>query len=287
MSDQLKKFFSEDQINQIGDFIFSELKTKDRIKSGEVYEHFLFVRTALTKVPFCIALSNSIKSDTFPNVEIKRGRYGGIRLKKPGVKSIPVKKTNPSPRRDPLIGMHDHTDSVVVEAGPWTANALPKLEEPEKPKEDERVDRSRVIAQPKENMWASSKKNDLYIDGKRYASSMTNLNFKTIVEKVLEIKPTKESVRIKFGEMQYSCTDEQADMLDRLLFYCFGASIVISSSSEPGKQTYDWEKHMAGKPAEKKEVVEDFDNYVPPLKASGFVTVKATPGKLPDPEWDE
>lgn len=236
MSDQLEKFFSEEEILKISEFINSELKTKNRIKSPEVYLHFQFVKTKMNQISFCSLLSGSIKLDKFPGIEIKRGRYGGIRLKKPS-KTIraqqPIVKAHPEPPKAVVVKDVDKIEKVEQILPP----PLDTVNE-----NDKSVDLTRVVKQVKQSHWKTVKKNNLFIDNQEYISTLSNTQFKTIVERVLELPQSTENIRIKFGEKTYACSDEQAKLLDKLIFYCFGAQIVINGKTndqESNKQVND------------------------------------------------
>lgn len=246
MSDQLEKFFSEEEIFKISEFINSELKTKNRIKSPEVYLHFQFIKTKMNQISFCSLLSGSIKLDKFPGIEIKRGRYGGIRLKKPS-KTIkaqqPIVKARLEPALPPKVAV-----AMQEIQNPKEVDKIEKVEQILPPPLDtvnengKSADVTRVIKQVKQSSWKTVKKNNLFIDNQEYVSTLSNMQFKTIIERVLELPQSTENVRIKFGEKTYTCSDEQAKLLDKLIFYCFGAQIVINGKTndqESNKQVND------------------------------------------------
>ncbi|MBC8295805.1 MAG: hypothetical protein H8E55_08435 [Pelagibacterales bacterium] len=87
-------------------------------------------------------------------------------------------------------------------------------------------DLDRVVKIPR-----TTARNKITIDTNLYVTSITDSQFKTIVSNVVEIKETAGG-RVKAFGKEYKCTNKQAELLDRLLFFCFGANLVICGHDE-------------------------------------------------------
>ncbi|HVI41830.1 MAG TPA: hypothetical protein VM577_14350 [Anaerovoracaceae bacterium] len=219
----MEKSLSSSEIDIVRTHLSSVLvKESDRITLPETYHALKDKFPGAVENIFIGQLNKAIKENKLPGMTIVRGRYGGIRLEKPGLK--PVVPTIKPPVVEKEITI-DIPDVEVVEEPP-------NEELYKEMKELIETSTKPVVVESKvKTSWGASPaptKKDLWMNGRHYQIPHTINEVKDLLEKVLEVKEDPEGA-IKFDGQTYSCSELAMEFFDRFLFYFYGAHLVIET----------------------------------------------------------
>lgn len=205
--------FSDEELSKVRDYITAKLDAgKDRVKTGNVF-HNVKLKNFSEESHFRQAMSQAFVADRLPGLFSQRGRYGGI---KRGIKPEPPKKVQPAKVEKP--------EPLVV---PTIVEPVIEL----KPEPESLV----VLQRPRPSYRASTFKRPtertaIMIGERKFMVTMTSMEFCGFMKHVIQAKETEEEHNVSGYGSKYQLTDEQLGLLDRLLFYCFKASIVAASA---------------------------------------------------------
>ena len=179
-----------------------------RVKTMKLIEHMHSKMENLEEASFRLGLREAFDQGKLNEFTSRRGRYGGIYRKADLPAPTPVK-----------VNVETFAAAKPIkQAAPVICDA--PLSPPLEPSPlDLWVDRTPKIR-------VKEKTYPLTLNGKEYHHTMTSLFFAGFMKKIIDVSPSEEGNLSAFGE-QYELNEEQADLLDRLLFYCFEASYVI------------------------------------------------------------
>lgn len=233
---------SESEIQTIQTFLDEQLLSESRVKAGDVWVTISNTSSFKDEVKFKNALSQAIKDNKFPGLKISRGRYGGIRRIKNGSNGIKISekpkdsvrlfktviKNHPKAVADGLAAAKSASEAVEAEkpAAP-AAPAEPIAAAGSSP------DMDRVIPLPVRKN-DRSKWFDLHLDEKHYVHTMNHYQVRDFMKYVIKVKESVDG-NVKAFNKFYACSEEQSRILDALLFYCFGAKIIVTSSKKEVK----------------------------------------------------
>jgi len=180
----------------------------------------------------------------FQDLEIKRGRYGGISPKGEKTKRSTVSQTgqtNKSKKNKKksdtriFVGNSIATPSMTRVVMPRPQSLKNKTLQTKSTEtlnlEDKTVPTDRIIEVPKNDGWKHYNKNQYVINGIKFRSTMKTNTFIHVLKNVFGAEE-KEDGRIKFQGKIWDCSNEDIEKKKKMMFHCFGASKVLEPDSK-------------------------------------------------------
>jgi len=214
---------SDSDIKMMTDFILDSLKIKklERMTTFIMHDQLADKLSVEVTLPvFQAQVSKIIKNN--PELTSKRGRYGGIYLKKSiEEKSVSLSKT--------AVPKTVKKDTVEKKNNSNVQNTK---------KSSKKFDREIAEFRKAEELRQVEKEKNLWIGDKQYKVRMSDYQLRDLIKYVIGAEEDSNGEIYCLGH-RYSGTDYQADMIDRFLLYIMGATYVVSPREVPPDKKED------------------------------------------------
>ena len=216
------KTLSDSEVEIVREYLDKQLISKSRVAAGDVWSAATNDITSFeNEGQFKNALSQAFKNNKFPGLKTSRGRYGGIRRIKDGVCDEKVLK-QPVLKEIKPVRAESPFKPVKAESPfshPKIINKPPKIV----------LDEERIVLYP-DDKHRHRNQYSLLINGKHYIHAMNAGQMRGFMKYVIKVEESAEG-NVEAFDSFYECSDEQRELLDSLLYYCFGASIRINDKT--------------------------------------------------------